>query len=1116
MKPTQITELLASIRVTFVSFFSILMFVALGVGVFLGISWAGPALQNAADDYFNEGRFHDFQIQFPYGLTDADLKELAHVEGVSKVEEGHQSFQTLRKDEANLTVKVQSLGREIDRPLVVEGELPEKPNEMAFHAESAKTIGVSVGDTVTFEHDANTGEGDVASLGVGDSSVGQADVSDGMRYLVEDAFKVTAIINTADYAAKPSETYGYSNSPSGSVDVLVWVPDAAFDAPAFQNGFPVVNVACESLGDLGAFSDGYGKASDEIEERISELGKGLAVARYDQLHGNAQAQLDDAEKQLNDGKAKIADGEKQIANGEERLAQGRAELDQAVAAGEAELANAYNLLMEGELTKARAEVELASGRARVSEARMQLSWIDGLVADGETASQDMKSYKAEQDRALALGEITQKEHERNLDKYGERIINRVLPFAQQAGVKLPGIIDHTNFGAAIRLLDAALESVDDITIEIEGETMTIGEARGKLEEYEQLVATGQAELDAKSAELSAGWAQYYAGRDELEAKKAAGEQELAKGEAELEDAKRQLQDAQAQVAEKEPKLEEAKAKVAELKKFDWSVMPRAYNAGVIEVNTFSDVTGHLSISMAALFIIVGLLVSYFAVSRIVHEQVSQIGTKKALGFRQGEITKSFLLYSGIAVVAGTIVGAITGYILVEGIIGGVLADMFAFGSYPAYFGWGLFAIMAALELALILGATYLACRSILKRHAVELLRGEKPPEGKTRFYEKWGLWDKLPLFLQTVVNNCVNDKRRMLSTVVGVAGSTALIVTALTLNNDVMKSYDFHYKDVYGFNAIAYVENSADGAIDKVESTLRKEGATTARTSMRRYLMEQPNGQSGSMHVIVPLDEGAFNQLYHVVPTSGGLFNLSGKGAWVSQAYADHMDAKVGDVIVLDSGDGTKHEVPILGFYEFWLTYHEMIVGADYFQEEFGQPTAGALLVQTNGVDAPTVQKAVSGVKGFDSIVDDAGKQYKNFETFSKVSSAVVAIYLALAALMSIVVLLNLNVMFIEEKKRELIVLMINGFSVKDAKHYISYDSIVLTALGIVVGIVLGCVMGSVTVASIEPPTGVFVKAVDAWAVIIGIGGSAILAIIMGVIALRRIPRFELTDINKF
>ena len=160
--------------------------------------------------------------------------------------------------------------------------------------------------------------------------------------------------------------------------------------------------------------------------------------------------------------------------------------------------------------------------------------------------------------------------------------------------------------------------------------------------------------------------------------------------------------------------------------------------------------------------------------------------------------------------------------------------------------------------------------------------------------------------------------------------------------------------------------------------------------------------------------------------------------------------------------------------------------------------------------------ESLEGIEGYSSIADDKTNQYRNFETFSTVSNAVVLIYMILAILMAIVVLLNLNAMFIEEKKRELIVLMINGFSVKDARHYISYDNIVLTAIGIIVGMLLGCIMGSITVATVEPSTSVFLKSPDGLAIGVGIVGSAILAIIMSLIALRRVSNFKLTDINRF
>ena len=72
------------------------------------------------------------------------------------------------------------------------------------------------------------------------------------------------------------------------------------------------------------------------------------------------------------------------------------------------------------------------------------------------------------------------------------------------------------------------------------------------------------------------------------------------------------------------------------------------------------------------------------------------------------------------------------------------------------------------------------------------------------------------------------------------------------------------------------------------------------------------------------------------------------------------------------------------------------------------------------------------------------------------------------------------------------------------------------TAIGIVCGVILGCVSGAITVGSVEPSTAQFVKDVDLVAVVAGVVGSAVLAFIMSAIALRRIPRFALTDINKF
>ena len=117
---------------------------------------------------------------------------------------------------------------------------------------------------------------------------------------------------------------------------------------------------------------------------------------------------------------------------------------------------------------------------------------------------------------------------------------------------------------------------------------------------------------------------------------------------------------------------------------------------------------------------------------------------------------------------------------------------------------------------------------------------------------------------------------------------------------------------------------------------------------------------------------------------------------------------------------------------------------------------------------------------------------------------------------MALVVLLNLDIMFVDEKKRELIVLMICGFSTKDAKAYIYRDSLVLTVIGIILGVVFGAMMGNVTVDALEPAYGSFFKGFNWLAAVVGVVGAGTFSIAVLLFALRKIPRFDLTDINRF
>ena len=1122
MKHTQLTELLQNIKATFVSFFSIVMFVALGVGIFTGISWTAPALENSVDELYQTNNLHNVQIQYPYGVTDEDIKKISAVEGVTKVEPGWFSYQTYHSSSGDQTVKVQTLPGTINELIVVDGELPAKVGEIAMKSSSAKDMELSIGDTIRFAND-----------GSNDSE---------MKYLEESSFTITALVESPEYAARSTQTFGMSTAPNSAINLIAWVPGDTFKKSAFQDGYPCVNVSCESLKGINTFTDEYAQASAPIVKAISALGDELGPARYDDLHAKVQDKVDEGAKQLEEARQKVSDGQAQIEQGEKTLEEKRAQLE----SGEQQLAQGLPLLQQKQAEFESGKKQYKSKTAELSEAQSQydnamaaieqakgsLSTLKGTVSAEEAAQAqakaDYESTKKDLDKQLKAKKITQKEYDKKLaaaaaarDKAVEDSNARIdaackstsADYKKATGEDMPIALTHKNVDAAIAAADKALANVDNVKVTFKGKTVKLGDAKNELSKGWSEAEAAKKKLDAAESELSNRWSQYYAGLNAAEAGKA----ELSEGEKKLEDAKAELEEGKKKVADGEKQLAEGQAQLEEMRKYDWTVLARSQNGGVIEATTFCDVTSSLSFSMAALFIIVGLLVSYSAVSRIVHEQITQIGTKKALGLRGREITTSFLAYSGLAVIVGAIIGGIVGDYVVEGIIGGVLGERFITGKYDPYFGVQLFVVVTALELVLVLGATWLACRSILKEHAVELLKGEKPPASKTRFYEKWGIWEKLPLFTQTIVNNCINDKRRVFSTIVGVAGCTALIITAITLNNDVLKSYDRHYENVFDFNGIVYVKSPVDESIKNVESKLVDEVDSYAKLVRKSMRAELPNGNSAAFAVLVPDDAESFDRIYHVNSIKGEPLDLSTDGVWVTQAYVNHNPANIGDTITVDAGDGSKHQLEIRGVFEYWLTDYEIVMGKDFYQAEFDTKyEPNVIYVNTGERDIADVMWSLKDVDGFYSLEYDKINQAKNFTDFSSVSRTVVLIYLVLAILMAVVVLLNLNVMFIDEKKRELIVLMINGFSVRDAKRYIYNDTIVLTAIGIIIGVVVGCSMGSLTVGSMEPMTATFVKGVDGIAVLAGVLGSAALAFIMCAIALRRISKFNLTDINRF
>lgn len=941
MKKTQLIEVFANIRATIVPFFSIIMFVALGIAVFLGLQWSANALASSIDDVFRKTNYHDIFVKTPVGFLDDEVDEIRGIEGVEAVETGYLCTMEATVGKSSTPLRVQSLPNTMDQPIVKQGVLPTKDNEIAIMDSWAEKNKVKVGDTLRFSD------------------------AEGIGNLKGDSYTVTARITAPDYLCKDASTYALVGS---NVSGVAFVTPDAFDQDsiAFITGVPCLYVRCANTQGLSTFSDQYRQTTDAVAQKINTKSADMLTERIGTIYDTTRTAINTLKRIISTYRTAYSKLQKQQKSISEQSAANKIPKDQA---------------------------------------NKQAKAIDGQV-----------------------------------DTLGNNFVKEAAGSCDQLGINLPNKIGNSSFANTLTELETMLDDVDGLKININGQRVAFSEIPTMLNNLKETFHKN--------------------GRNAF-------------------------------------------------------VLDRAHNGGIIMAKMLIDILGKLRYSMAALFVIVGLLVCYTAIARIVNDHVVQIGTKKALGLFVGEVTSGYLLYATLAVIVGALIGVLIALFVVQTIINPVLANVFLMGPYPRYFSLADSLLASVIELALILASTWLSCHRILARRTQELLSGQRPPTAKEHFFESWGAYKRLPLLGQVVVNNCVNEKRRVVATLIGVAGCTSLVVCALTLNNNVLGSMDVQYKEVYGFDAITQIDASVKDAGTSVSKRLDEQSFKNAPV-YRKTCTLATNGDVALTTLFVPTDTQKFQDVYHIRSKDGATPDLSQDGVWLGSGFAYTSGLKVGDTVTISDSTGQSAEVPIAGYFNHYLTTVDAVMGADAYKRHFGStPIANAVLVDTCGEGTNSVAKALADVKGFAGMRDDKALAARAFNMFSKLSKAVVVIYLALSALMAAIVLLNLDIMYVSEKKRELIVLMVCGYSTKDAKSYVRGDTIVLTLLGTLLGMVLGAVVGYLTVRSVEPPNVVFLHGVNVQACLIGAAVTLVFSFIAGFVAFRRIPKFDLTDLGR-
>lgn len=646
------------------------------------------------------------------------------------------------------------------------------------------------------------------------------------------------------------------------------------------------------------------------------------------------------------------------------------------------------------------------------------------------------------------------------------------------------------------LRDEADRELEVARAEIEENEEKLNEARTAIADQESVLEDARAMLE-QLTQLG----------DAASAQRMALEQEIARGETELEYARDELAEGEQELTDARQELAGAEAEADDLQLQDWILSGRENVGDIRGITTITDTIRGLSIVMALLFLLVAVVISFAAITRVIREQRALIGAQKALGFTPAEIFKHYTLYNLICGILGTLLGWLLGILIVENMSLYIFVPKFCLGDVPLTFTWSTALLSGALCLVVFLAATLLTCTKLVREPAVDLLRGEVPARGKRLFFEKWGFYQKLNLYSRTMVKNVLSDKGRMATTMVGVMGCTALLVACFSMKLGIQNALGTHFDQCASYN-YRLVVDSQTGSVKDFAQLLEDENisCTLIQDKLKNFRVE--DGRWESAHVVAVPDTQTLEGFIRLRDIhTGEALSVPEDGVLVSRRAAEELQLSAGSTIELMDENGKTHTAMVAGVFEHYLPYHQIVTSETYYARVMGEEADPSVFLLQGDVSA--LRGQVEEQEGFLSLRDNS-----QYERSGGELDMVIAVCTVLSAVMSVLVLLNQISMYISSKARELAVMRVNGYTLSQTKAYVYKDNVVLIVLGLLAGCLFGVAMAYIDVRVIEAGAEHYVRSPNLFACLLACGIMVVFAVVVNLIALRRIKYLNLTKVS--
>ena len=449
----------------------------------------------------------------------------------------------------------------------------------------------------------------------------------------------------------------------------------------------------------------------------------------------------------------------------------------------------------------------------------------------------------------------------------------------------------------------------------------------------------------------------------------------------------------------------------------WYIQDRSSLSSYSNIESDAASIEAVGTAFPIVFFTVAILIALTTITRMVEEERLLIGTYKALGFRNIEIMKKYLLYAGSACLLGGIIGDIGGFLLLPKFVFRIFQTLYLLPNYSLQFDawYGIGGI--ALFTGVILVAVWIAVHGELKHMPAVLMRPKAPRTGARVLLERIRpLWRNLTFLNKVTARNLFRYKKRMLMT------DDAHVYQSLSRDDEVSECLTLLVDN-------ATIKSSGNKE-ERVQLMVFPEQADVAS-----YLsLEDLDGDP------VTLEEG---------------------DVFVTQNASQVLDFSVKDTIRVQNSDLMEKRVKVTGIVQNYLG-NTIYMSENTYESLFGSYKNNAVLADFRGnISKHQKDSYVQKLEDRDgvlSVVSTSSMQDAFEASFSLITS-VVYLMLTMAAALAFVVLFTLSTTNISERVRELATIKVLGFYDKEVHSYVNKETLLLTFLGILIGLPAGTIL---------------------------------------------------------